>query len=40
MGNSTGNVDKKSTATRTNDKTKKNAGTCWDQKEKATQVKW
>ena len=37
MRNSTGNADRKSEKTGENDKTKKNAGTCTDEKEKSIQ---
>ena len=39
MGNSTGNATKKSTKTRKMLKQRKNAGTCWDKKEKVIQEK-
>ena len=39
MGNLTENVDKESMKTGKNDKQRKNAGTCWDKKETATQQK-
>ena len=39
MGNSIGNANKKSTEKAKMIRQRKNSGICWDEKEKATQVK-